>query len=294
MLLDEESLEELIVDQMVEIGWVQGRPQDYEPSYAFDLAQLTTFIEATQPGLIEGLSLRQGGAARRDFLSRLQGEITKHGVVHVLRRGIDHRQYHVDLYYPTPTPGNDRAAELFAANRFSVTRQLHYSGTDTGLALDLVAFVNGLPVHTFELKNNITKQTVDDAEQQYKTDRDPREPLFAFGRCIAHFAVDDQRVRFCTELKGKKSWFLPFDQGYQDGAGNPPNPEGVQTDYLWRRILAPKSLANIIENYAQITVEKNQRTGQKTRRQIFPRYHQLEVVRNSLPMSAAPVPGGAI
>ena len=145
-----------------------------------------------------------------------------------------------------------------------------------------MAFVNGLPVCTFELKNNITKQTFDDAVEQYKRDRDPRELIFRFGRCIAHFALDDQQVRFCTHLKGKESWFLPFDKGWKDGAGNPPNPGGIKSDYLWRRTLAPRSLANIIENYAQIVTTKNSRTGKTTSSQIFPRYHQLDVVRKLL------------
>ena len=118
--------------------------------------------------------------------------------------------------------------------------------------------------------------------QQYQRDRDPRELLFAFGRTIAHFALDDQRVRFCTQLKGKSSWFLPFDQGFNDGAGNPPNADGVMTDYLWRRVLVPESLAGIIENYAQVVTEKNPKTGKRTAKAIFPRYHQLDVVRKLL------------
>jgi type I restriction enzyme R subunit len=143
-------------------------------------------------------------------------------------------------------------------------------------------FINGLPVATFELKNSLTKQTAEDAVEQYKRDRDPRELLFQFGRCVVHFAVDDQVVRFCTELKGKSSWFLPFDQGYQDGTGNPPNPDGLKTDYLWKRILTPAGLTNILENYAQIVTEKDPKTGRKKQRQIFPRYHQLDVVRKLL------------
>ena len=117
-----------------------------------------------------------------------------------------------------------------------------------------------------------------DAVQQYRRDRDPRERLFEFGRCVAHFAVDDNEVRFCTHLKGKASWFLPFNQGWNDGTGNPPNPEGLKTDYLWSRILACESLINILENYTQIVEEKDPRTGKKMRKQIFPRYHQLDVV----------------
>ena len=248
---------------MVDVGWAQGAASDFEPAYAIDLPQLTAFIAATQPDLVEPLSLRDATPTRHEFLARLQGEITKSGVVNVLRKGIDHRQHHVDLFFPTPSAGNAKAVELFAANRFTVTRQLHYSAMDAGKSIDLAAFINGLPVFTFELKNNITKQTFDDAVEQYKRDRDPRELIFQFGRCIAHFALDDQQVRFCTHLKGKQSWFLPFDKGWNDGAGNPPNPGGVKTDYLWRSILAPASLANIVENYAQIVVTKNERTGKK-------------------------------
>jgi type I restriction enzyme R subunit len=280
--LNEESLEALIVSQMVEGGWVEGRADAYESSYALDLGHLAGFIEATQPGISTSLSLGEPSPSRHKFLARLQGEITKRGVVHLLRNGLDHLGQHIDLYYPTATDGNAKAAELFAANRFVVTRQVHHSPSNRGDAVDLVAFVNGLPVFTFELKNNITKQTVDDAVQQYQRDRDPRESLFAFGRTLAHFALDDQRVRFCTQLKGTSSWFLPFDQGFNDGAGNPPNPEGVMTDYLWRRVLAPKSLAGIIENYAQIVTEKNAKTGKRSAKAIFPRYHQLDVVRNLL------------
>lgn len=284
--LDEQSLESLIVHQMTSQNdsgsWIHGFPEDYDRGYSIDLAQLTTFLETTQADTAEDLRLHETSASRHKFLSRLQGEISKRGVVDVLRRGIDDQNRHVDLFYPTPTPGNDRAAELFVLNRFSVTRQLRYSPSETGLALDLVLFVNGIPAFTFELKNSITKQTVDDAVLQYKRDRDPRESLFAFGRCIAHFAVDDQQVRFCTHLKGKQSWFLPFDQGWNDGAGNPPNPDGIKTDYLWRCILAPVSLANVIENFAQITTTKNAKTGRKSSTQIFPRYHQLDVVRKLL------------
>lgn len=282
MRLNEESLEALIVRQMVEGGWEQGAATDYESAYAISLPQLTGFIHATQPDLVEPLSLREPTSTRHEFLSRLQGEITRNGVVHVLRKGLDHRQHHVEFFFPTPTLGNAKAAELFTANRFTVTRQVHYSVTATGLSLDLMAFVNGLPVFTFELKNNITKQTFDDAVEQYKRDRDPRELVFQFGRSIAHFALDDQQARFCTHLKGKQSWFLPFDKGWNDGAGNPPNPDGVKTDYLWRQILAPASVANIVENYAQIVTTRSPRTGQKFSTQIFPRYHQLDVVRKLL------------
>src|SRR5205823_10132293 len=187
--------------------------------------------------------------------------------------------HHLDLFYGTPTPGNARAEARFTENRFSVTRQLRYSRDETQLALDLVLFVNGLPIATFELKNSLTKQTVADAQEQYERDRDPRERLFEFGRCIVHFAVDDTEVEMCTHLKAKDSWFLPFNRGWNDGAGNPPNPDGLKTDFLWRKVLAKRSLADIIENFAGIIEERDARGRITARKPIFPRYHQLDVVR---------------
>jgi type I restriction enzyme R subunit len=263
-------------------GWLLGDPKHYDRDFAVDLVQLRGFIQATQEDLVEKLSLDTEGHTRRKFLERLQGEIAKRGVVEVLRKGISHGPVHIDLFYGTPSKGNPAAVQRFAANRFSVTRQLRYSNVESQLALDLCLFVNGLPIATFELKNSLTKQTVADAIEQYKRDRDPHETLFQLGRCIAHFAVDDSEVRFCTELKGKGSWFLPFNRGWNNGAGNPPNPDGLKTDYLWKRVLTPAGLTDIVENYAQIVVETNHKTGKKTRKQIFPRYHQLEVVHRLL------------
>jgi len=263
-------------------GWICGAAEDYDRDHAVDLAKLLSFLHATQPKVYEQLGLASDGPPRLKFLARLQGEIAKRGVVNVLRQGIKHGPASVELFYGTPSPGNVKAAELFAANLFSITRQLRYSKEETQLALDLCLFINGLPVATFELKNRLTKQTVDDAVQQYKNDRNPRELLFQFGRCLVHFAVDDQEVRFCTELKGKGSWFLPFNKGWNDGAGNPPNPHGIKTDYLWREILTREGLTDIIENYAQIVEQKDAKTGKTKREQIFPRYHQLDAVRKLL------------
>jgi type I restriction enzyme R subunit len=272
-------------------GWFVGHAATFDRAHALDPAPLFAFLQATQPAEFHKLGIvnyRDGkDIARLKFLARLSGEIAKRGVIDVLRRGIKHGPLSFDLFYGTPSPGNARAAELFALNRFSVTRQLRYSPDETRRALDLCLFVNGLPIATFELKNSLTKQTAADAVEQYRRDRDPREPLFQFGRCIVHFAVDDQGVRMCTELKGKGSWFLPLDQGWNDGAGNPPNPDGLKTEYLWKRILALPSLTDILENYAQIVEEKNPKTGRKKRKQVFPRYQQLDVVRELLADVAA-------
>ena len=262
--------------------WLQGNPRDYDPGHAIDLSQLRHFLQATQPLVIPSLGLDSDNPTRQKFLARLQGEVTKRGTIDVLRNGIKHGPYHIDLFYGIPSPDNAKAIEHFQQNRFSVTRQLRYSRDETQLALDLCLFINGLPVATFELKNSLTKQTVDDAIQQYKRDRDPKELLFEFGRCIVHFAVDDQEVRFCTHLKGKDSWFLPFNKGWNDGAGNPPNPDGLKTDFLWKRVLSLRSLSNIIERYAQVTEYTDERSGRKRRMQVFPRYHQLDVVRKLL------------
>ena len=279
----EAGLESLIVNSMTtEASWIAGDPNDYDREHAVDLRQLAAFFNATQPKIAETVDLTIDSPGRRKFLARLQGEIAKRGVIDVLRKGIKHGPLQVDLFYGTPSAGNPKAAERFAANRFSVTRQLRYSRDETQLALDLVLFINGLPVATFELKNSLTKQTVADAVEQYKRDRDAHELLFQLGRCIVHFAIDDQEVRFCTHLTGKSSWFLPFNRGWNDGAGNPPNPNGLKTDYLWREILTPAGLTDIIENYAQIVEEKDEKSGKKRLKQIFPRYHQLDVVRKLL------------
>ena len=264
------------------MGWICGNPHDYDREYCVDLVQLSAFLRATQTEAAESLGLSEDGPVRRKFLARLQGEISKRGTIDVLRHGIKHGAHELDLFYGTPSAGNEKAEERFAQNRFTVTRQLRYSRDETQRALDIGLFLNGLPVFTFELKNSLTKQTVSDAVWQYKKDRNPREKLFEFGRCVVHFAVDESEVCFCTQLQGKASWFLPFNRGWNDGAGNPPNPSGIKTNYLWREVLTRGSLADILENYAQVVDSRDEKTGRKKRTQIWPRHHQLDVVRRLL------------
>ena len=264
------------------VGWSPGNHHDYNREYCVDLIQLRAFLDATQPATAPALRLDEDGPTRRKFLARLQGEIGKRGTIDVLRNGIKHRSLDLDLFYGTPSAQNEAARRRFLENQFSVTRQLRYSRDDTQRSLDIGLFINGLPVFTFELKNSLTKQTFGDAILQYRRDRNPREPLFQFGRCVAHFALDENEVHFCTYLRGKASWFLPFNRGWQRGAGNPPNPNGLRSEYLWREVLTRASVANILENYAQVVASKNAKTGRKKKVQIWPRYQQLDVVRRLL------------
>ena len=268
----EKGLEALITNSLNSSRWLPGDPQDYLPAHCIDLSQLAAFLQATQPETAASLSLDTDSTTRKRFLDRLKRELANHGIIHVLRNGIQHGQHEIALFYGTPTPGNTLAEERYKQNRFSVTRQLRYSASNQN-SLDLTLFINGLPIATMELKNQFTGQTVADAVEQYRTSRSPQEDLFRVGRCAVHFAVDDEEVKFCTEIKSKASEFLPFNKGREDGgAGNPVNPNGIRTAYLWEEILTPDGLTDTLENYAQ-------KVGG---RQIWPRYHQLDVVRKIL------------
>lgn len=279
----ENGLETLIVNWLVKHNsYEEGSNADYNREYAIDETRLLRFLEKTQPEQFKLLGLSASEQKKRAFLNRLQSELAKRGIIDVLRNGIKVYPADVILFYLTPSENNRKAKEQFAQNIFSVTRQLRYSSDANKLALDLCIFINGLPVITFELKNQLTKQNTNDAVEQYKTDRDLRELLFSFKRCMVHFAVDDAQIKFCTKLAGKDSWFLPFNKGYNDGAGNPPNPNGIMTDYLWKDILTKEKLTLIIENYAQVVVDTDPDTKKKKEKQIFPRYHQLDVVTKLL------------
>ncbi len=280
--LNESSLEAKLVEGLCASGWIKGQAEDYNSNFAIDLPQLQQFIDSTQPGLVDALDLMNDSPKRTQVLSRIQGEITNRGVIDVLRNGVQHNAHEIKFMYGTASGGNSAAQLKYTLNRFTVTRQVHFSPTAAGLSLDVVLFLNGLPVITFELKNSLTKQTFQDAIMQYKNDRDPAELIFKFKRTIAHFALDDSQAWFTTKLDKKSSWFLPFNQGWGDGAGNPPNPNGLKTSYVWERILTPGSLIDIIENFTQLIEEKNAQTGKKKFVQIFPRFHQLDAVRKIL------------
>ncbi|HOF58921.1 MAG TPA: DEAD/DEAH box helicase family protein, partial [Syntrophorhabdaceae bacterium] len=279
----ESGLETLIVNWLVEKNkYEEGKNVDYNKSHAVDETRLFRFLQDTQPREMDMLGVFKSDTKKRQFLNRLSGEIAKRGIIDVLRKGV--KVYPADLimFYMTPTENNVQAKIMYEKNIFSVTRQLHYSQDATKLSLDLCIFINGLPVITMELKNQLTKQNTEDAVRQYKEDRNPRDILFSFKRCAAHFAVDDASIQFCTKLSGKNSWFLPFNRGYNDGAGNPPNPNGLMTDYLWKSILTKGMLSRIIENYAQVVEEVDPETKKKSIKQIWPRFHQLDCVEKLL------------
>ncbi len=279
----EKGFETLIVDWLVQHnGYEEGANSDYDKEYAIDETRLLRFLRDTQPTEIAKLGIDASETKKRQFFNRLSSEITKRGIIDVLRNGV--KVYPADLimFCLTPTENNQKSHEMFKKNIFSVTRQLRYASDRAKLALDLCIFINGLPVITMELKNSLTGQTTADAVQQYKDDREPKDILFSFKRCMVHFAVDDCTVEFCTKLAKEDSWFLPFNKGYHDGAGNPPNPDGIMTDYLWKDILTKAKLSRIIENYAQVITEEDEETKKKKVKQVFPRYHQLDVVEKLL------------
>ncbi|MDR0816501.1 MAG: DEAD/DEAH box helicase family protein [Desulfovibrio sp.] len=279
----ENGFETLIVNWLVEqSGYEQGENTDYNVEYAVDETRLFRFLQSTQAAKLAQLHIMDSPLEKRKFLEYLSGKLSTDGVIEIFRKGLRYKHLPLDMFYVPPTEGNEKTREQYEQNIFSITRQLAYSSANLHLALDFAIFINGLPIATFELKNQLTKQNVEDAVQQYKTDRSPNELLFKFKRCIVHFALDDSEARMCTELKGKASWFLPFNKGNKGGAGNPTNPCGIKTDYLWKTILTKPEITNILLNYAQVTEEENKDNRRKSYKQIFPRYHQLDVVRNLL------------
>lgn len=279
----ETGLEKIIVDWLRDKnGYEQATPHDYNKDFALVDTWVERFVVATQPDKVEQSMCFASPSERMKFFTRLANEITKRGVVDVLRKGYKFNGSTFDLYYPLPSDLNPSAKKAYGQNIFGVIRQVMYSKTNTN-EIDFVVFINGLPLATFELKNNYTGQTYENAIRQYQTDRNPKELLLQKKRCAVHFAVDDQQVWMCTALAGKDSWFLPFNRGVNGGAGNPVVENDTMTSYLWNDILTKPTLSNIIENFAQVIVskEKDMKTGKIRDKEkvIWPRYHQLDAVR---------------
>ena len=264
-------------------GYRRRTPQEYDRALCLLLRDVLDFVLATQPKEWKRLEQHHGAAVREQFLKRLAAEIERRGALDVLRNGIKDSGCKFRLAYFRPASGlNEEIRRLHAANLFSVVRQVRYS-TKNENCLDLVIFLNGIPIFTAELKNPLNAQDVEDAIRQYKTDRDPREPLLAYGRCLAHFAVDPDLVYVTTRLAGAKSRFLPFNQGKFGGAGNPPVPPtrgGYATAYLWEDTWSRDSVLDLVRQFIHEVEEENDR-GHKTGKRyiIFPRYQQLDCVR---------------
>ncbi len=265
--------------------FIETPPTDFDREFCINTKQLLAFIEATQKEAYE--MIQQKG--ERPFLVRLDAKIKELGVIEVLRKGIKHFDKTIDLFYRKPASTfNAKDADRYSANLFSVTQELKYSLSHEN-RLDLTVFVNGIPVITCELKNPLSGQTIHNGIRQYQNDRDPKEKLFSFARCMVHFAADTEQVFMCSELKGKASSFIPFNKGLNDGkglppfgAGNPVNPNGLKTHYLWEELLSKDALGNIIDKFAQVIEETNEDTGKKKKKMIFPRYHQWTSVQQLL------------
>lgn len=261
-------------------GYHQRHPVDYDNKLCLFPQDVLDFILITQPKEWEKLKKSFSGDVRAHFLERVNKEISQHGTLHVLRMGIKDLGCKFQLAYFPPASGlNPEIQKQYQGNIFSVVRQLKYSESNEN-SLDLAIFLNGLPIFTAELKDPLTGQTVANAITQYSTSRDPKEPLFAYRRCLAHFAVDPDLVYFTTQLEGPKTRFVPFNLGYNLGAGNPPSWKGYPTAYLWEQIWARDSILNLIQYFIH-EYEEEDDEGNKTgkRKLIFPRYHQLDAVR---------------
>lgn len=278
----EKNLETILVNYLCDVqGYEEGVSENYDKDYALDTERVKRFILSTQKKKAENTACFANEMSEHKFFAELNKQLASRGVTDVLRKGFRYISELFDMYYPLPSELNPTAQEMYAKNIFCVTRQLFYS-KDNSNSIDVMVSLNGMPVMTMELKNHYTGQTIDNAIRQYQTDRDANDPLLAPKRCAVHFAVDDDDIRMCTWLCGKNSWFLPFNKGVNGGAGNPVNPHGLRTSYLWEDILKKESLSDVIENYAQVVKKKDEKTGKVKISVVWPRYHQLEVVRKLL------------
>ncbi|OFY18500.1 MAG: DEAD/DEAH box helicase [Bacteroidetes bacterium GWF2_29_10] len=287
----EKGLEAHITQFLVEENkYLLRKKETYNNVLCIDSELLFQFFEATQPKAVAKLKTYHKDLYKQKIIKRLNDQIQAKGIIEVLRKGITDgfTDTKLHLFYNKPVSAyNADANALYQANLFSVMRQVYFSPNDKK-SLDMMIFINGIPVISFELKNELTKQNVQHAIKQYKEARDPNEELFRLGRLMVNFAVDTEEVWMCTQLKKEKSYFLPFNKGYKNSAGNPPN-DGIKTDYLWKEILTKNNLTDIIQNFCQLITEEKEYLDDKGRvrtkkekKLIFPRYHQLLAVRNIL------------
>lgn len=258
-------------------GYYIGSPNDFNAKFAIDEVRFWNFLETTQPEELE--KLKRQSDWKLKILDRLDKMIKKYGVLRILRKGLAVDDAYFTFFYVYPLQNSSQAIkENFEKNQFSVTRQLRYSESNPLEEIDMVLFVNGLPIVTIELKNHWTGQNARvHGINQYMYKRDTGQPLLNFGRCIVHFAVDTDEVYMTTKLAGANTFFLPFNLGNNFGKGNPPNPFGHKTNYLWQEVLTRESLANIIQHFVRF--DGTDKDALNTKNLYFPRYHQLDVVR---------------
>jgi len=265
-------------------GYTIGYPTDFNARYAIDTYQFWSFLEATQPE--ELIRLKRQSDWKLRILERLDRMIRKNGIISLLRKGLEVEDAHFTLFYQLPmASSSDSIKKNFACNQFSATRQLQYSLVNPLEEIDMVLFVNGLPFSTMELKNAWTGQNAKvHGQNQYKLKRDITQPLLNFGRCLVHFTLDTDEVYMTTKLNGTDTFFLPFNLGHNYGKGNPPNPFGHKTSYLWEEVLTRESVANIIQHFVRFDGKDKDPLSKKNL--FFPRYHQLDVVRRLIADSA--------
>lgn len=295
-LTDEKAFEEAIEQSLVKKGgYTKGDPAQFNAELAIDAVTLIKFIKDTQKDEWDQLTHVHGAEVEKKFLYRLNQELDSRGMLDCLRNGItDYGKKFKLAYFKPVSKLNPETQKLYDKNILTVTRQVHYSVTAPELSVDMVLSVNGLPVATIELKNPFTGQNVDNAKRQYKYDRDEHELLFAFKkRALVHFAVDTDEVYMTTRIAGSKTRYLPFNLGNNRGAGNPVNSQGHKTAYLWEEVLAKDSWMDILGRFLHLEVKEIAIEGRSIKKEtmIFPRYHQLDVVRKCAGDALANGPG---
>ncbi len=254
-----------------------GFNQDFNKEYALDEKRFWHFLETTQEKELD--KLRRDPQYKLKIVQRLDKMIKKYGVLKILRKGLDIDDAHFTLMFVAPlASSSDIIKKRFESNEFSITRQITYSISNPREEIDMVIFINGLPIVTIELKNHWTGQNAKvHGQKQYREDRDPSQPLLNFARCIVHLAVDTDEIYMTTKLAGKKTFFLPFNKGNNHGKGNPPNPNGHKTAYLWEEVFTKQSLADLIQHFIRLDGKDTDALSKRTL--FFPRYHQMDVVR---------------
>ncbi len=282
-ITSENTFETAIVQALIDNGgYSQGNAPDYSPKLGLFKYEVLKFLQDTQSKNWQKISAIHGDDVDNRIVQRIYKEMDLRGSLDVIRNGFVDYGVRFKLAFFKPETGlNPETQELYNKNQLKVIRQVYYSNKNKN-SVDLVLSLNGVPVATIELKNHFTSQSTDNAKKQYATTRDNRELLFAFKkRSLVHFAVDDEEVFMATKLDGKKTYWLPFNKGHNKGKGNPPNPGGYKTDYLWNEILTKDSWLDIIQRFIHLQIEEIEIDGKtfKKEKMIFPRFHQLDVVR---------------